>query len=471
MAFASRASVKWGFPGLGMLFAVWINDRLCRAMLVDRPRFFDTGWFMALVYRSGGELRNPDVADSVRSFHGVHVSGLLVLASKLSEYVRLGRGEWFSLFSALPFGLLAGVVWFAVGSPRSWREAYALVSVQIFASLFGFSVLFAEFPHFEFYEGVGLAFLAVCLSRERHRLALLAGVLVSLVREDGALHAMLFVLTHCAIQHADVRSRVLRLYLLHIVVLVVFLAGCLAFKSHFPGPSLARGLYLGDPPFAHWSLRWMGRRMVGVVTGGTHVIFFALGVIGLVWRMRRVESRLVSSRLFACVLASVPWLLANIFAADDTKCELGLYLSFPLVGSMLGVVAYARHLGFGTACAALAALIGSTSIGLELSHVGAHARNAKWLFGSVASIPELDELEQSLGSRLNGCLVDSFAASWVPNRTHRKDEMNGADLAQAPCLVFNTRYTSLSDHDLDAAGLKHCAELAGRIYKVCGREP
>jgi hypothetical protein len=391
-------SILFRYSPLCMAIAiVAFHYRFCLKSLVYGLSLWDSGWLASVTYRSGWQLPNPQVVAPVPSFNGVHLSLATIGASLLSKWYPGNRFEWFALFTAIPFGLIALAVRSALPIPRSSRDLAALLSAQIVFCTLGHALAFADFPHFEAYAAAGIGLFAVGLAKQKAPLTC-AGALIALcAREDVGLHLLLFITTTWTLSPRSASPRAVRLGgMIGAAAIVLYIA-----KSQFKSYELARLVYLGDPPFAHVSIKWVLTRIYSLVSDGLHMVLGAAALCAYAQFGRGMRGR---SKLLVGLIAVTPWALLNQFAADDNKAGVGVYVGFPFVAASLWA---ATTLQGDTARVAkhLVALTLLVSLGWELGRIGAHATAIRRMqvSESAHAAAELAGLEERLGPQLAAC--------------------------------------------------------------------
>src|SRR4029079_8089508 len=134
----------------------------------------DSGWFSAIVFRSGLVPPSPHaVARGVDLYFGWALSPLLSPPSLLSYAVPGDRVDWYCFFQGAIYAPLAFAVPLLV--PREKRTGAAALAVVVAASLlfsFGGQILTCiAYPHFEVFSAAGLAIMLASLATGRERTA------------------------------------------------------------------------------------------------------------------------------------------------------------------------------------------------------------------------------------------------------------------------------------------------------------
>ena len=368
-----RLSIGVALAICAALFLIFKTHYHAVIMLFERaPEMYDMGWFAYLFGRGDLMLMNPPLIDDT-SYHGYHLAPLIVLWSAVaSGLLGLGGVQSFALFH-FAAGVLAFTAFLIVGRGR-WLAlligaAFVAGNRQMFQAM--------EYPHFE------IMFVGLCgvmfasLLRDRIGLAILAAVLLVLMREDGGFYGAYVVLTCMACERNWRRKD-------HIAVLAAcMIAAVLAFwvqGAFFHKPDLFTRNFSGDH-WSHLSLYLVADRIwamfSSVRTGG--LLIWAVLVTEIV--RRRFTGMTVMS-IWAPILLLSPLIGVHLLAVLDPVGRFWLYYALPFATMTLLILLFAVHridqmTRKPMEIAAVIALVVMTSI-LPGEWVGAPGSIARW---------------------------------------------------------------------------------------------
>lgn len=301
--------------------------------------FFVTGsntdafWFAGLFWRIDLWMTNPPALDG-RSYFGTHFSPILFIPGLISWLVPGDPITYFAVANGAMHGIataaFAGTMALAAQRAGQHVAVAVLICVVAGAALIVLPVQFQflVLPHFEILiPALLIAFLAALADR-RDRLAKWIFVALLMVREDAGLHAAMFLLAWEGAQRLE-RKRIHR-NLLNLAIYGIAWSG-LAFLL---GPAIAgekqdivRGLYLGNPLFAHMTPERIAERVLKFTLERTE-LWCSIAAIALAAAWRR------DLRLAAGAAAVMPWIGLNVgFGSHPANSQLAFYYAFPLLAA------------------------------------------------------------------------------------------------------------------------------------------
>lgn len=334
--------VLWWLVVAGVPCAIvaWAAGTFVWNHFIDGPFLHDSGWYSAIVWRRGAVPANPPAAHPIPSFFGIHVSFAVSIASLLSYLSPVGRVGWFCAFQAVIYAPLGAVVALLDGdlrASRSGRDIGRVGLVSLVFTLNGEVLSCLGYPHFEILIPAALCIMLAALATGRTTLAWFAMACALGTREDGGLHAALFL---SAVLVSDWTGRPFvapRATVLKMAFVAFFFSvGCFAFqKAFFVTANLFHEEYLGTPIYGHVT----GPEMLLRARG-----FFER--VGFLWAPMLVTVAIAvrarDPRYLLGWVVELPWLLLNFFAAQHDKAMFFVYAGFPFVTSLFWVGAYAR---------------------------------------------------------------------------------------------------------------------------------
>jgi hypothetical protein len=291
----------------------------------------DSLWFAGLFWHIDLWMTNPQSLDD-RSYYATHFSPFLYIPGLLSRLVPTDPITYFAAANGVLHGMasaaFAGTVALAARRAALGATAAVLVCLATGVVLIALPLqfLFLILPHFEIVlPALLIAFLAA-LADDRDRLAAVLFVALLSVREDAGLHAAMFLLAWAGAQRLDgaqVDRRLLGFAACGVLwSIVAFALGPIIAGAK---QDIVRGLYLGDPLFAHMAPERILERVLSFARQRTE-LWWPLAVIALVaawWR---------DARLAAGVAAVIPWIGLNVgFGAHPANSMLAFYYAFPLL--------------------------------------------------------------------------------------------------------------------------------------------
>lgn len=430
-----------------------------------KPVLYDAGWFAYLEWHNGVLPKSPHVlAYEVVDFWGWHVSPLVSLGSILSYAFPLDRADWYCVFQAaihVPYAFAVPLLVRRDARSSLWLALVAAVcSIAFFYG--GQVVQGAAFPHFENFASAGMAIMLAALATGRERLAW-CGLLMSVAtREDGGLHAGMFLL---AVLASDLTKRPFPIARARVVrmTIVAFALTAIALviqNKFFVTPGAWERELVGKPPYAHLTSALLRQRIDDFMRLDAFVWAPLLGTALVAVARRDVRY------LFGWI-ATAPWFLLNFTAKQEFKADFELYTGFPFIGSVFWVGAYAiagerrRPLHPMLAVATLSAL---SLLGLYTGFAPfARLFVVDGLVPAARNRDGLRSLSQSFRKRDYGLLhTDLVMASWAVDTLRAGDTLLELfvehDFGNADAYAFVT-------------GPKGLTALVQGSFPKCGRVP
>ncbi len=289
----------------------------------------DTTWHTGLLWRGDITLRNPMSIDE-RSYFSTHFAPFFILPAMASHFLPFDAFGWYALFMAVchgvPAAIFASCVFaFAERSGVSPRSAIMLAAAGGLA--FAFTPVAAQmvrYPHYEVaIPGLILA-TAAALALGRIGMAAAVFALVLTFKQDAGLHAAL--LLGCIAAAVWIRTRRFAWPELSFAAIGTAYAafGFLfapLFMPVYQGHMV--GYFIGDPPFAHWRIDEIARKIDFFAWHSAHV-WAPLLFMAVVAAVRRDVALAVGT------LAVLPWfVLVVCFANFFTVWVLSFHYAFP----------------------------------------------------------------------------------------------------------------------------------------------
>jgi hypothetical protein len=294
----------------------------------------DSFWFAGLIWRIDARMTNPP-SISPNSFYATHVSPFLYLPGLVSHIPWFRDPiEFFAGFIGLLHGLATAAFAFVGGYAllragcRSVAASIACLAIGLVLVLLPLQALFLQLPHYEIALPAALIAFLAALADRRDRLAATFFVALLCVREDAGLHAAMFLLAWSAalrLHGKAVDPRLLRYSALGIAwaAFAFWLGPFIAGGSQ----GIVRGIYLGDPLFAHMSFDQVAKRAAAFLLERTE-LWLPLAAIVVAALIRR------DALLFAGVAAVLPWIALNVgFGNHAAPAKLSFYYAFPLLSA------------------------------------------------------------------------------------------------------------------------------------------
>ena len=293
--------------------------------------FLDAGWYAYLVSRFEFPPSNPPSIQEVTgapSYFAYHLSAVMPLWGALAETVRLPPSFAFAAlqgsFHALLFLIGAGLADDRSNTPSS----------VLFSLFFGGALAFSPvalgalgYPHHEIL--ISILFIATCyaLSCDRLFFAVMAFVLMLLVREDAGFHAACFLGIYALGEWIACRRLSRSAQFAIKLAAVGFAYCCIAFviiKIFFPQIDTFKSVYAGQGFFNHLSVGFYRERLVGVFQKRPELFVILLMPV-VIGALRRDLS------IFMGVGAILPWMALNLSARRGPPGELFTYYAFPFL--------------------------------------------------------------------------------------------------------------------------------------------
>lgn len=318
----------------------WANAVFVWNHFVRGPFLHDSGWYAAIVWRSGLLPRNPPSVHEIREYYGIHFSPLVSIGSLLSYLAPIGMVRWYAVFQGAIYAPLGAAVAFLVGREGerpSIRDAFAVAAIGLVFAFNGQVIACTGFPHYEILVATGLCLFLAGLATNRTRLAWVGVVLTAITREDGGFHVTFFA---AAVVASDLLGRPFPVARKKVLVMgaVGMASSVVAFglqKTCFTTANLFRHEYLGEPAFHHLSGAVLATRLRQLYSQAAFIAFPLVASV-LLAIVRR------DPRYLLGWVAELPWLLLNFLAAQDLKASFSIYTGFPFVASLFWVGAYGR---------------------------------------------------------------------------------------------------------------------------------
>ncbi|MDB4942529.1 MAG: hypothetical protein JWP97_2063 [Labilithrix sp.] len=306
---------------------------------VRGPYLHDSGWFSATVYHAGLVPENPpSLRGPLVSYWGWHVSVIVSLGSMLSYLFPVDRVDWYCVFQAVIYAALAFAMPVLVPARQrsSVRSGLAVLVANLLFSLSGQVLCCLGYPHFEIFASAGLAVMLAGLATGRTGVAWTGIVMALATREDGGIHAAMFLGAALALDLTGRPFPVSRrkLIVMAVVAAAVAVLTSVAQKRLFVTVDAWHQYLAGNPPYAHVTRALVLRRLDFFATHSGYV-WLPMVVTALIAAARR-DARYLLGWAF-----SMPWLLFNFFAFQELKGELSVYTGFPFVGALFWPAAFA----------------------------------------------------------------------------------------------------------------------------------
>jgi len=357
-----------------LLLACGVVQYILNHFFMRPPYLLDSGLLSGVTYRSGVALQTSSIAcNYATSFYQVYFSPIIGVLSGLSYLVPLGRIEWFALVEGLVY-LPIGLAVYGVARACQ-REAKALdvLSAALAAFMFASSGLVLRmiaYPHYEAAMSGLVCLLLGAVVTGRLRTAWLMLVLAASVRQDGGLHVALAMTPVLYLERRGVALGVSRRQLsLLFGCAIAASALCFIVQQLLVVPVDRIGpIYVGTPVYAHvtWALVVERARVFAETCQVIYYPFVATVVLALLRR---------DLRYLLGWVASVPWLVFNLIAVDDSKARFSGYTVGPFLVAMFWAYVYGAHIvgpgrrmrWFGSTDLAFAVICAVSTLG-ELRH-------------------------------------------------------------------------------------------------------
>ncbi len=336
-----RGSRAWKIIAYAPIFAVFYTNALFirNHFYVGGAYFHDSGWFSDTVFQAGIIPRNPAMSEFIKYYWGWHVTIVVAVGSWLSYLFPGDRVDWYAVFQGLIYAPLALAVPLSVpAAERSGVRPAVLVAACSLAFAFNGQVMSSMgYPHFEIFASAGIAIMLAGLATGREPVAWLGLAIAIATREDCGFHAASFLV---AVLAADFLGRPFPIARRRVLIMTgVGLASTVVMiviqKKLFVSLNAFQIYITGAPPYAHLTSSAIHERIA--IFGTKCGVFWVAMAAAVVVAIARRDARYLLGWL-----ATVPWLLLNLTAAQDVKAHLSVYTGFPCVGSTFWIFAYGR---------------------------------------------------------------------------------------------------------------------------------
>jgi len=320
----------------------------------------DTGLLASLLWHSNLALALPTSLGG-GSYLATHVSPLFWLASAISRLLPFSMPQFFAGFIGFSHALLAAAIFWLLTEGYGLRRGagpWLATFVAIGFASSGLAIAIALYPHFETLIAAFFLLFAVAHALGHTRIAPFLFVLGLMTREDAGLHyiAILGLLVALNVAYR-VPLRQQRPELIYVVVALVYVIFVMSVQHlAFPGNSAFARVYLGDPPFAHLSVRLIADRARLLVVERPYIVLPACGAFIWAWFGR-------NPYLVLGYVACVPWLMLNLLANNPFAGMIIGYYAFPVLIALAWPLLALLHprpehtFGHGTAIAGFVALL------------------------------------------------------------------------------------------------------------------
>jgi hypothetical protein len=291
---------------------------------------YDTGLLASLMWHNPA-LELPSGLGG-GSFFAQHVAPILSLVSAASELLPLSMPQMFASFVGLCHGLLAlAIFWLLAGGygmRRGWPLAFA-ASTSVAFAFNGLALAIVRFPHFETFAAACLLLCFVALVLEHRAIAVVCLLFALATREDVGLHAFCFLAVWAVINRLRHRPWRDSVWIICLAIAGLTYSGAALFLQHlaFPDSSSFVRIYLGYPPLAHLSVRFVGERLPEWVW--LHPAIILPAVASVVWGIQ-TRNPYVSAGYLACV----PWAVLHLLAVSLLAGVMAGYYAYPFLIAM-----------------------------------------------------------------------------------------------------------------------------------------
>jgi hypothetical protein len=334
-----RGRVLWLAIAIAVpaLIVFWTNASFVYNHFHEAPYLHDSGWYSFIIWRQGFFPRNPPVAHPLPAYYGIHVSLLVSIASLLSYAFPWDRVDWYCLFQGAIYTPLAIAPALLCRRPGGLRAAAIVAIAALFFAYNGQVLACTGYPHYEILVSGGICVMLAGLATGRTKIAWAGLAIAAATREDGGLHAGLFLgaVFVCGMLMRKPFPVDRRLVIL--MGVAAFAATGLSMfiqKTFFETANLFRHEYLGEPAYAHITTGELVRRAFAFSERARFVLWPFLATVAVAVLRR-------DPRYLLGWVAEVPWFFLNLLAAQPLKSQFDIYTGFPFVGSIFWTAAYA----------------------------------------------------------------------------------------------------------------------------------
>lgn len=289
----------------------------------------DTLWHTGLLWRGDAQLTNPPGIDN-RSYFNTHFAPFFILPALASHFLPFDAMGWYALFMGVCHGASAAIFAFCALTFAERRGAVPILTAML-GALAGVAFAFtpvaaqmARYPHYEVaIPGLILA-TAAALALGRTGMAAVPFVLALSFKQDTGLHAALLFATIAGATWIRTRRFAWPELSFAAIGTAYAIFGFLfapLFMPSYQGHMV--GYFVGDPPFGHWRLDEIARKVDFFAWQSAHV-WAPLLLMAAVATLRRDLALAVGT------LAVTPWfVLVVCFANFITVWALGFHYPFP----------------------------------------------------------------------------------------------------------------------------------------------
>ncbi len=289
----------------------------------------DTVWHTGLLWRGDVRLTNPPSIDN-RSYFNTHFTPFLILPALASHFLPFDAIGWYAVFMGVCHGAPAAIFAACVLTFAERRGTSPWLAA-LFGAVGGLAFAFnpvaaqmARYPHYEVAIPGFILAAAAALALGRIGLAAIPFALALSFKQDSGLHAaLLFAAIAGAVWIRTRRFAWPELSFAAIGTVYSVLGFMFAplFMPSYQGHMV--GYFVGDPPFDHWRLEEIARKVDFFAWQSAHVwapLLFMVAVAAL----RRDLALAVGT------LAVTPWFILIVcFANFITVWALGFHYPFP----------------------------------------------------------------------------------------------------------------------------------------------
>jgi hypothetical protein len=291
----------------------------------------DPVYLASMIWHGDFALSSPPVMtkDPV-SFYATHFSPILTLPALISFLLPLDFIAFFSLLIG-SFHLAANLVFSRIAMraiPSSMPPSGAFLIPYAATAIFAFGFLqfcHTGIPHFEILLVAGILLFLHFYLQDKLWPAILALVACFLIREDAGLHIAALL----AVSGVHKRFFLRQSWTMEACFAAASVLGSLLLLENAQtvanSQNMLRGMYIGDPPFAHITTGHIADRLRDFFVDRGYIWApIAACVFGAAC-LRRIS-------LLVAPVAVMPWLVLHlIFCTQPTGGSLSFYYSFPVL--------------------------------------------------------------------------------------------------------------------------------------------
>ncbi len=289
----------------------------------------DTAWHAGLIWRGNWWLQDAP-SMGTRSYFGTHFAPFLILPTLVTHLLWIDAGPWTAWFIGLCYGasaLIVGSAMMTFFERRLYRPALVVLlvvagTVTTFVSPVGIQM--AATPHYEILIPSLVIGVAAALALDHRFIAAGLAVVLLSTKEDAGFHlAALLVVYAAAIWIRE--RRVLGPELTFAAIAIAYSAFAFSFAPFFMPYYQGHmvGYFIGNPPFGHWRLDLIARKVDYFFWQNTYV-WGPMMLLALAAARRRDLGIAVGA------IAVLPWFVLTVcFASYETVWVLGYHYAFP----------------------------------------------------------------------------------------------------------------------------------------------